>query len=478
MSTDDDSDLTRYKYPPNVDLTSQLIIPRVPGRRPLSHDDDEDDDEDEPRKRKKPIKIPKDLEEEISHFKIPIPPSKRHVRKRKVKKSAKPKRSAKKSKSKNKPKDEYDIMVEDIDDDHHEEEEETEEKKEKIHKLTIKKKRPLKNVTEESSTAQPYRTIIQTAQSVTPHRFQRPFTQITRQRLRPLVAKDVDTLDPALQPVEETPTKTVKPRDVSLILRTKNRHPRILIRRYKPYINALTYPFLGQRPLTQPPIRKKKRRKHRKRRKKIRQPSEFNSFYSGHQASSCSNDHPLTQSIDTFAPHSNHYGYPLHSGDYSYEPSKFSNLNFAEPTNDYVSPYDQYIFPSESPPFSADIPLESLENSDLPAAYEEKAEGLTAEEPMSIGYDVHEHENTAELAANHKQETDDSIEEDQNEPLQYDDGETEDGNRGNNADVEYENEAEESLRFVSMFGKTTRASKPIKKLDSAGPRSQRKVKKS
>lgn len=412
-----------------------------------------------------------------------MPPSKRHVRKRKVKKSAKPKRSARKSKSQSKPKDEYDIMVEDIDDDPLEEEEETEEKKEKIHKLTIKKKRPLKNITEESSTIQPYRTIIETAQSGTPHRFQRPITRITQQRLRPLVVKDVDTLDPALQPVEENPTKTVKPRDVSLILRTKNRHPRILIRRYKPYINTITYPFLGQRPPTQPPVRKKKRRKHRKRRKKIRRPSDYSSYYSGHPASSCSNDHPLTQPIDTFTPHSEHYGYPFHSGDYSYEPSKFSSLDIAEPTNDYASaPYDRYIFPSESPPYSADIPLESLEQSDLPAAYEEKPDGLTAEEPMSIGYDVHEHENTAELAANHKQETDDSIEEDQNEPLQYDDGETEDGNRGNNADVEYENEAEESLRFVSMFGKTTRASKPtknskpIKKLDSAGTRNPKKVK--
>lgn len=470
----DDPDLTRYKYPPDVDLAAQLIVPRAPGRRPLSHneDEDDDDDEDKSRKKKKPIKIPKDLEEEISHFQIPIPPAKRHVRKRKVKKSAKPKRSAKKNKSKGKPKDEYDIMVEDIDaDDHHEEEEETEEKKEKIHKLTIKKKRPRKNVTEESSTVQPYRTIIETAQSGAPHRFQRPYTRITRQRLRPLVVKDVDVLDPAGQPLEENLTKAVKPRDVSLILRTKNRHPRILIRRYKPYINALTYPFLGQHPPAQPPVRKKKRRKHRKRRKKIKRP------YGHHQASSCSNEHPLTQPIDTFEPHSDHYVYPFPSGDYSYEPSKFSSLDVAVPTNDYASaPYDSYVFPSESP-FSATIPLENLEHSDLPATYEENTDGLSADEPMSIGYDVHEHENTAELAANHKQETDDSIDE-ENEPLQYDDGETEEGNRGNNGDVDYENEAEESLRFVSMFGKTTRASKPIKKSDSAVQRSRKQVKSS
>lgn len=290
-----------------------------------------------------------------------------------------------------------------------EEEEEVEEKKEKVVKKTIKKKRPYQNVTNDAMASQkhvPYRTIMKVKKGT------------SVKRLRPLLSQEnVEILNPITY-YDKTVRKGIQPRDVNLILRTRH-SPRIVIRKYKPLFGASAgLNFIDQRPQLQyQPLRAKKKRKRRKKRKRIQySPVQNAEYYS-----------PYPTPTPVCNDHSNHQGGSYHVGGYPYYGTHTSDtLSYQySPSNDYY--WDNYHMartpnhghsandysnlqyenhPSES---YTTIPFLSTE---LP--YFEKTEYASPKEDMPNGsYDVREHENTEELANNHQEETDASLDDEE-----------------------------------------------------------------
>lgn len=469
----------------------QYIEPRVRQQKENLLRESGDSFVDEVRQNeKKSGNVPNEFEEEISHFRIPARLPKRIERNRKKKKLSTEK---KKKIKKRKPKKEVMVMEEDEDElNHQEEEEETEEKKEKVHKVTIKKKRPFKNSSYSNLTSPntpPYRTIVESnyGASNTPIKLRKPV--FYKMKTSPMILKEnVEVLHPNYHFNHHQ--KGIKPRDVNFILRTKNKNPRIFIRRYKPYINTFAYPFLHHRSPVHRSKRKKRRRKYKKR-KKYQKPLEVetnfipNNPYSASQVS-CNNEppvdpvtasYPILTNVGTGFDTTSHYEsfFPYSSpNDYQSVADKFST--FSQPLNeDYVNePYDQYHYPAE--PFTKE-PFQS--SSDYTTYPDLTEQAVSKEEPLTIGYDVKEHSNTEELAANHKKETDETLDdENKGDDTQYEDGDGEvvDANADN---VEYENdreataeaedeeedeESEETNPRIDSFFEATKQ-KPIKKTD-------------
>lgn len=240
-----------------------------------------DDDENEskfrhPRNNVKVNNIPQDFKQEISKFQkatdiLKHPKKKRNFLKEHLKKKNKLKRV--KLHTTSRPL--IDSDENNQEEEEEEEEEETEEKQEKIHKVTIKKKRPFKNITKSDTTSEPYRTM-KKGNHEAKSDVSNPF--IFNLNKKPLTWKeDVERLNPASH-FDQNNQKEVKTRDVNVILRTGNRNPKIVIRRYKPFYNIIGYPVVHQHPLGLKNQRKY-RRKHR-RQKKIRRPHDVGTFSS------------------------------------------------------------------------------------------------------------------------------------------------------------------------------------------------------
>ncbi len=514
-----------YMYPVqnyDDDSQAQYPMPRVPsdvapleGRNNYANEIRGDNEQSS-------VRIPTEIEEEISRFRIPVRLAPRITRKPKVKKNrAKVKKNrVKQNKEKIRSQDEENEMEDEFDqqEPQQEEEEETEEKKEKIHKVTIKKKRPLKNGTngaEPLMSAQPYRTIPESSYEVVgvgpgpmqmmdetngPHSSYRKPVFVHKMRgsqSNPLLLKEnLPVLNPAYYEYQDQQgvRKGIKPRDVNVILRSKNRGPRILIRKYKPVVGAaIAYPFLKPSAvgigLVQGKRKKRRRRKQRKRKKILgrgkvyhgqvdtdyQPPHGTHGTYGVNQAS-CSNEHP--QMVNSFSASADHldsiYPYQSESGDYH---ANFPATVGQSPMNDYVNvAYENNEFASE--PFTSAVPVSStaLPYSFFP--YPQKSGQHLTNEVMSVPYDMREHENTEELAASHKQETDENLDEEDAVDANANDNaegtvavdDDEEGDEdvadaevesaeGENA--EYENDSEESED--SFFDKDSK--RPIKKVD-------------
>lgn len=263
-----------------------------------------DDDENEskfrrPRNNVKVNNIPQDFEQEISKFQkatdiLKHPKKKRNFLKEHLKKKNKLKRVKLHTTSRPLINDDENNQEQEEEE---EEEEETEEKQEKIHKVTIKKKRPFKNITKSDTTFQPYRTM-KKGNHEAESDLSNPF--IFNLNKKPLTWKeDVETLNPASH-FDQNNQKGVKTRDVNVILRTGNRNPKIVIRRYKPFYNIIGYPVVHRHPLGLKK-RRKYRRKHR-RQKKLRRPHNVGTLNSLSSLATdqveCNDKHPTQDSAD------------------------------------------------------------------------------------------------------------------------------------------------------------------------------------
>lgn len=442
------------------------------------------------------LEIPDDFREEISQFEIPNRSRRRVKKKRKFKKSTTPEPD--------------DIKVEEVEDEDEnnsqEEEEEVEEKKEKVHKFTVKKKRPFVNITKSStqnsaapapgpvpaSPLLPYKAIVDLNRGAG-HSAASPFGV---PKIRPLISQEnVDMLNPNHYDSGGggRPRKGIKPRDVNLILRTRH-SPKIIIRRYKPLFGA----FMGfnlvdhkrtHRRRPHKPSRKKPCKKCKKRRKKNKFYHKFPALASDVETvhsnpSFCNQHQPQHQQHSSFpspisnlglsafpfyanqpsssvsyqySPNNNHHSHNYNHNDY-FDENLISPRLPSQPVNSYIQmPFESHYYPSETyttlPFASTELPFSAK------TEYEPTKEEISDVAAGGVGgggggYDVHEHENTEELAANHQQETDVNLE-DENDALQYEDDNEEENPAtvaGTDAEEYVENEEEESdPRWDSVF---------------------------
>lgn len=462
---------------PSKNSPQTNIIPRVHRQSQSSENDDYESDEISSKKvlpdNRNAIKvgIPDDFHREMLQLRIP------NHRPKQVKKK---RRTQTVSKAVDAP------IEEDEDEDesnNQEEEEEVEEKKEKVHKLTIKKKRPFMNNTkplpQRSSNASPYKTFLNLSHNTAAD--SAPLT-FHNTKLKPLMLQEnvtilnPDQYDSGLSSVH----KDVKTRDVNLIVRAKH-SPRILIRRYKPLFGSfmgLNYLDRNKHPLRKPlgisgesckkckKWRKRNKFRHRKNKNYLptsllsdaetvmRSHSHISPKPSMPFSSPC-DEHslsllPQAHHVTSFAtyPHQpvhdseffSSHRYSPSAGNYDLHENQIASHLSSQPLNKY------YEMPSENhySPYTTHtgLPLVAV-STELP--HTTKREYIFAKEYFPQTYDVHEHENTEELAANHEQETNDDLDDDEKNASYYENGESENDGEGEGENVVQNYDDEEEL---------------------------------